>query len=298
VWPIFAQMEPGTDSFIDKLARTPLSQVLTFVAVCTVLRLGLYYYLKGVPPHLRSGSYATAKFFNEALDAIIYAGVFVFMLIRPFGVQAFKIPSGSMAQTLQVNDYIVANKAIYRFSEPQVGDIVVFRPPKRAVQAGQIDPDGQVNVDYIKRLQGVPGDVVEIKNNVLYRNGKAVEEPYKVFTDPNGPYLFTTIPPPPQPDFKLVNDNGKIIPLVYSGDIANTTQFQMTASDYILSDPAEMQRLLALPAAPVPPRFFLMIGDNRNHSFDGRAWGLVPRDDIIGRSEFVWWPFGRWGKTR
>ena len=100
MWPLFAQVsEPGTDSFIDKLARTPLSQVLYFVAACTVVRLGLYFYLKNVVPHQRHGAYVPAKYLNEALDAVIYAGVFVFMLIRPFGVQAFKIPSGSMCSS-------------------------------------------------------------------------------------------------------------------------------------------------------------------------------------------------------
>jgi signal peptidase I len=301
VWPLLAQAtsEPGADSFIDRLARTPLSQVFYFVAACTAVRLALYFYLKNVPPHLRSGSYGGAKFLNEALDAVIYAGVFVFMLIRPFGVQAFKIPSGSMVQTLQINDYIVANKAIYRYTEPKVGDIVVFRPPKRAVigdHPEQIDSDGQVNVDYIKRLQGTPGDVVEVRNNILYRNGKAIEEPYKAFTRQVSPTAFENIEPDRMPDFKLVNDNGRYIPLMILGDEVNASGW--TAQEYRVSDPQEMARLKALPPAAIPPRFFLMMGDNRNNSFDGRAWGLVPRDDIIGRSEVVWFPFSRWGKTR
>ena len=58
------------------------------------------------------------------------------------------------------------------------------------------------------------------------------------------------------------------------------------------------QELVTSPPAAVPPGFVLMMGDNRNGSYDGRAWGLVPRDDVIGRSEFIWLPIDRWRTTR
>lgn len=83
------------------------------MVACTVIRVALAPYLAKVPRHLRSGAYSAARFSNEFLDAVIYAGVFVFLVIRPFCVQAFRIPSESMVDTLLINDFIVANKAIY-----------------------------------------------------------------------------------------------------------------------------------------------------------------------------------------
>lgn len=304
---LLAQAEAGgTRQFIDNLARTPLSEVVLFVAICTVLRLAVFPTLRNTAIHKRTGFYPVAKFLNESLDAIVYAGVFVFMLIRPFVVQAFLIPSGSMVQTLQVNDFIVANKAIYRYSDPHAGDIVVFKPPKRALQPGQGD------VDFIKRCVGTPGDVVEVKDNILFRNGKPFAEENKHFTreEPLGSGKFFDLTPEemkrlPTFDFKLVDFPGRgIIPVVINKEAAANKEsgaisgpLTPIAEDYRLTD-EEGQVAQNLPPAKIPASFYLMCGDNRNNSFDGRDWGLVPRDDIIGRSEAVWWPLARWRITR
>src|SRR5262249_8133042 len=158
----------------------------------TVVRVALHPYLTKTAVKLRtSGSYGQAKFFNEILDAIIYAGVVVFMVIRPFAVQTFLIPSESMVHTLEINDFIIANKAIYRYTEPKRGDIVVFRPPAAALDKGQTD------VDFIKRLMGKPGDVIEVKDETFYRNGIELKEPY-VNQDPG----------PSMPNWKLVYYDG------------------------------------------------------------------------------------------
>ena len=287
MWPLFLAQEQTAQTrdistFIDELARTPLSKVIMFVGVCTLLRLAIAPFIAKAPTHKRGPLYNFARFVNEALDAVIYAGVFVFLIIRPFCIQAFKIPSGSMLDTLQINDFIVANKAIYRYTDPKVNDIVVFRPPKIACLPNQLDKDGEVNVDFIKRCVGDPGDVVEIKNGVLYRNGKPQPEPF--------------IREKPRKDFKFVNDKGRLIPLQILGESVNDDRD--TADTFRESDFKRMDYLRGLPAAPVPKGWFLMMGDNRNESFDGRAWGFVPKSDIIGRSEFIWLPFNRWRVTR
>lgn len=313
--PFYLAQERSTslNDVIDKAARTPLSQVVIFVAICSVLRFAIAPMLSRTPVHKRGLGYGVLRFLNEAFDAIVYAGVFVFLLIRPFCIQAFKIPSESMVPTLLVDDYIVANKAIYRYSAPKDNDIVVFRPPVWACQPDQLGPHGQVNVDFIKRCVGVPGDVVEVRNGTLYRNGKAVNEPF--------------INEKPTTDFKLVKFSGKpsaqelqdlatmykmtpaelsqalsnvdYWPLNVSGDTVNEDQTQ-TAGPFLLRDDqtALIQRLHNLPPAPIPPGWFLMMGDNRNNSFDSRAWGLVSKEQIIGRSEFIWMPFSRWRITR
>jgi signal peptidase I len=286
VWPPLLaqeQTQSASQDFIDHLARTPLSNVIIFVGICTVLRIILAPAIAKIPPFRRGTGYTALRIMNEAIDAIVYAGVFVFLIIRPFCVQAFKIPSGSMLDTLQINDYIVANKAIYRYTDPKDGDIVVFRPPVIACQPDQLDADHQVDVDFIKRCIGVPGDIIEIRSGTLYRNGKAVQEPY--------------IREKPNEDFKLVLYNGQYWPLSMSGDKVNDNP-QLTAVPFqVVNDYPKMQQLLALKPAPIPKGFYLFMGDNRNNSFDGRAWGLEPRDDIIGRSEFIWMPISRWRST-
>lgn len=290
------QVQPqGLLGLIDRIARTPLSQVVIFVAICTIIRMALFPYLLKKPKHLRMGAYTYAKWGNEFLDAVIYAGVFVFLIIRPFLVQTFYIPSGSMLQTLQLNDYIIANKLIYRYTEPQLGDIVVFKPPKRALF------EGQGETDFIKRLQGRPGDVVEWVNYKLIRNGKEVDEPYVDFTEPGttrslspdearDPMINKRI------DFRLVKYKDKLIPLNIVDGIANPG-LGVNASEYNIP-PEDQEMVKRLPAEPIPPGYYLFMGDNRNGSFDGRGWGLVPRDAIIGRSEFIWMPIRRIQRTR
>lgn len=282
----------STAETIDRLARTPLSQIMIIVTVVTVLRLALAPYLRKVPKHKRVGMYTIAKIANEFMDAIVYAGVFVFLVIRPFGVQAFRIPSESMIDTLLVNDFIVANKAIYRYSDPKAGDIVVFRPPIYACQPWQIDTDGTVKIDFIKRCVGVPGDVVEIRNGSLFRNGKEINEPY--------------LKAKPDWDFKLVdvksviqNNPSKqnLWPLAIEGDLVNLPNARV-AEPFELDDTVLMNRIRELPAATIPPGHYLMMGDNRPGSFDGRSWGLVTREDIIGRAELIWFPLARWRGLR
>ena len=309
------QAEPqGLPKVIDNLARTPLSQVILFVAVLTAARALMAPTLAKTPPHLRTGNYRALRFANELFDAIVYAGVFVFLIIRPFGVQAFRIPSGSMWPTLYVNDFVVANKAIYRYSDPKKGDIVVFRPPPAAVtSASDLDEQGQAKVDYIKRCVGVPGDVVELRDGLLYLDGQKAEDPTKHYSMTNdGGQTFSPEPSEEvaKASFKLARDDkGRIIPLNYVGDSANTglpmadgkvvgpsDNAYQVSSEYALGI-AEGAKLIAQKPQPVPPGYYLMMGDNRNNSFDGRGWGLVPRASIIGRSEFTWLPITRLGRT-
>jgi signal peptidase I len=121
---------------------------------------------------------------RENIEAILVA-IVIALFIRTFVVQAFKIPSGSMKQTLQIGDHILVNKFIYGvkipylhqtvipLKKPQRGDIVVFKYP--------VDP----NKDFIKRVIGIPEDVIESRDKKLYVNHKPVEHPYGVHTDPH-----------------------------------------------------------------------------------------------------------------
>ena len=121
---------------------------------------------------------------REYTEALLWALVLAF-LIRTFGFQAFTIPSSSMEKTLLIGDYLLVNKSSYgvkipftdkymaEFDGPELGDIVVFRYP--------VNPKD----DYVKRVVGLPGDVIEMRNKQLYRNGEAVHEDYIQQLRPN-----------------------------------------------------------------------------------------------------------------
>ncbi len=136
--------------------------------------------------------------FWEYIEAILTAGIIAFLIIT-FVVQAFKIPSGSMLQTLQIGDYLLVNKFLYGLKnpfsddyliegvDPKHGDVIVFRYP--------LDP----SMDYIKRIVGIPGDTLEMKNRQLFRNGKPVQEPYVQHVAPThyarDNFPLITVPP-------------------------------------------------------------------------------------------------------
>ncbi len=121
---------------------------------------------------------------REYAEALLVA-LALALVIRTFIVQAFKIPSESMLETLQVGDHLLVNKFLYgvkwpftntyivKGADPQRGDIIVFEYPNKPT------------LDYIKRIVGVPGDVMEVRNKQLYRNGRPVREAYIRNTDPH-----------------------------------------------------------------------------------------------------------------
>lgn len=118
---------------------------------------------------------------REYAEAIAIA-ILLALFIRTFVIQAFKIPSGSMLPTLLIGDHLLVNKFIYGIrvpftgkvlvplKDPKSGDIIVFKFPKDR------------SIDYIKRVVGVPGDKIEIKNKKLYKNDKLADDPYAHFT--------------------------------------------------------------------------------------------------------------------
>lgn len=101
----------------------------------------------------------------EVLETIVLALVLAF-LIRTFVLESFQVNGTSMLPTLHNNDRVLVNKFLYDFEEPHTGQIIVFKSPVIPSQ------------DWIKRVIGVPGDVVSVKNNVVYINGKKYPEPF------------------------------------------------------------------------------------------------------------------------
>jgi len=218
------------------------------------------------------------------------------LLVRSFIFEPFRIPSDSMMPTLLDGDFIVVNKYAYGLrvpvlnrkiidvGVPQRGDVVVFRYP----------PDPAVN--YIKRLVGLPGDVVSVHDDQLIINGQAVPvSDLGRYND--GCYLNMRL------SGELLGahhhqtlscrTSGEIgIPQVPSCNRSNGRSYQCDeqgpADTPDRGDKFDMR---------VPPGQYLMIGDNRDNSADGRYWGFVPEDHLVGRATRIWfnWDWGRSG---
>ncbi len=125
----------------------------------------------------------------EFLVILLVAFAAVFGFVRPFVVEAFYIPSESMVPTLQVGDRVLANKFIYRFEEPERGDIIVFQSVEGAAEDG-------TTTELIKRVVGVPGDEIRVENGTLFVNGEPQTEPYVNDASFDGSsYAQTTVPP-------------------------------------------------------------------------------------------------------
>jgi signal peptidase I len=118
---------------------------------------------------------------TELIDSALLALGLMFVVIRPFVAQSFYIPSGSMEPTLRAGDWVLTNRFLYRFNPPRRGDVVVFRAPARALAEESAASNGPARngetTDYIKRVIGLPGDVVEIKRDQgVYINGHLLRE--------------------------------------------------------------------------------------------------------------------------
>ncbi|WP_112941367.1 MULTISPECIES: signal peptidase I [unclassified Rhizobium] len=209
----------------------------------------------------------------ENIKVIVQALVLA-MVIRTVLFQPFTIPSGSMMPTLLVGDYIFVNKFSYGYSkyslpfspnlfsgrifasEPKRGDVVVFRFPP--------NPD----VDYIKRLVGLPGDHIQVTDGVLYVNGKAVP---KV---PDGTFNSDYAQDPGQdvPVFRETLDNGVTYDTLDQSPVSrgdNTREFI------------------------VPEGHYFMMGDNRDNSLDSRFdVGFVPAENLVGRASIIFFSLG------
>jgi len=211
------------------------------------------------------------------------AGIFpviaVVFFVRSFLFEPFKIPSGSMIPTLLVGDLILVNKFTYgirlpvihtkvtKGNAPQRGDVMVFRYPP------------QPNLDYIKRVVGLPGDKVVYLNKRLTINGEAIpSEKVREFLDTGSGRFF------PQFEEKLGQKPHRIL------NIPELPPFVQRISDFPYLDYCDYSINGVI--CTVPEGHYFMVGDNRDNSQDSRYWGFVPEENIVGKAFFVWMNFG------
>ena len=206
----------------------------------------------------------------------VIAAVF---LLRSFLFEPFKIPSGSMIPTLLVGDLILVNKFTYGVrlpvihtkvtdgTPPQRGDVMVFRYPP------------QPNLDYIKRVVGVPGDEVAYINKRLTINGQVIETSAQPdFFDENAMRYFK------QFEEQLGEHQHRLL------NNPNVPAFVQGASNFTYRDNCRYS--VEGVVCKVPEGHFFMMGDNRDNSLDSRYWGFVPEGNIVGKAFFVWMNFG------
>ena len=250
-----------TGEWVEWIANLNVRYVLLISAVLTLVRLGLTpWNTRSVrSPDVRlSPAYSPRLYaLNELVESAVLAFILVFLVIRPFIVQAFYIPSGSMRPTLLEGDRILVDKFTLRLREPIAGDILVFKAPPEA------DPR---EIEFIKRCVGVPGDVIEIRDGVLYRNGTPVREPY--------------IASPPEYNLKIIG--GHVYEINRYGEVMENNQ--------IILDPHREAYVRESPSEKIPPGKLLMLGDNRNDSNDGHKWGLLDRNRVVGKAWILFWP--------
>ncbi len=185
----------------------------------------------------------------EYVKSIVVAGI-IYLVISTTVIKATQIYSGSMEKTLQVGDFLFINKFIYgikipytdirlpELKDPKPGDIIVFKYPK------------DESINYVKRCIAVEGQTVEIKNKVVYVDGKP-------FPNPEG-----------------VKFEGSEYPEGY------------IESDIF---PAGNGNRDNYGPVTVPPGYLFMMGDNRDNSFDSRYWGFMPRKNIVGKPIIIYW---------
>ena len=234
--------------------------------------------------------------FREYLESLT-----VTLIMALFGmtfiVQAVTVPTGSMQNTILVGDYLLVNKFIFPPGghplpflpqrEIERGDIIVFKYPGNKVHPEndrrRNPPIVPYQLNYVKRVIGLPGETVEFRANQVYINGQPLPE-HRIIADPPTPgddqsALVTREAEPRKPEDKW--------DVYYSERSMRLAAAGLTADgeDYVFAAPCK--------PVTVPADSYFVMGDSRNNSEDSRFWGFVPRDLVIGRAMFVYWSCDR-----
>lgn len=248
----------------------------------------------------------------------IFFAALIAIGIRSFFVEAFRIPTGSMKNSLLVGDYLFVNKLAYSFKTPKYlpftnlkipnfgintfdvkrGDVVVFEfPGDRDLVVPR-----EKNINYIKRCIGTPGDTIEVRNKQVYVNGAPMKNPEmmvasrdtmpKGHPEPGG-NLF------PKGNNTWNRDNYGPIRIPKKGDVIQLSSDNYDAWAVIIQREGHTMKLgdngaMLIDDKPVKSYtierdYLWMMGDNRDNSLDSRYWGFAPLDNVVGNALFIYW---------
>jgi signal peptidase I len=216
------------------------------------------------------------EYFESAVVTVVMA-----LYGMTFIVQAVKVPTGSMQNTITIGDHLLVNKFIFAPGEslpflPQReirhGDIIVFKYPGNPYDPKRDDrvDNRPIFTNYVKRVIGLPGDRIRIQGNSVVVNGQVVPEHRIVARDHNRKDPLEIIESPPRKP-------GELYDVYYRPGPEDDNQ--------------EYDAFQGKDELVVPEGKYFVMGDNRNNSEDSRYWGFVPRDLVIGRAMFVYWSY-------
>lgn len=190
-----------------------------------------------------------------------------FLLLLRLLFSFFLLPSSTMEDTLRRGDRVVVNRLAYALREVRRGDLAAFRFPTE--EPGETHCGGdQHGKMFLKRVIGLPGEKVEIRQGAVFIDGKRLEEPYAVYSDPIRNKAFVSIPPKEYQE--LWASRG------LEGRLGDTMRDDFGP-------------------VTVPENGYFVLGDNRDRSCDGRYWGPVPERFLRGKAWLIYWPPSRMG---
>ncbi len=269
----------------------------------------------------REKNRTTAQKVKEFFSSLFFAAIAALVIIT-FIIQNTRIPTGSMEDTILVGDFVLVNKFVFGSSspryipftevelpfftlpsvrEPKNGDIVVFEYPggRDELRAPEL------NVNYVKRCIGMPGDVVEIRDKVVFVNGK------EFWIPPYIKYLIPTPVPAGRPDIRIFpkgkpwnEDNYGPLRIPRAGDVVelnvdNIDEWRTIINRENGGEVVEVKDMRVFingkesTSYKLKKDYYFMMGDNRSDSFDSRFWGFVPRDLIVGEAFIVLFSWDR-----
>ena len=189
------------------------------------------------------------------MASVFVAGLFIITFV----IQHFEIPSGSMENTLLIGDHVFVDRLIPTGKRGFPASLLPYRSLRRNEIAVFLHPN-EPGVYLVKRIVGIPGDRIHLRDGKLYLNGVLQAEPYVIRNSSYVPYRdnFPAIDPR---FYSETTDTGKV-----------TLGPNLKGEDVV-----------------IPPNYYFAMGDNRDNSLDSRYWGLAPRENIVGRPLFIAW---------
>jgi len=197
--------------------------------------------------------------FLASLAGVLVTGLFIITFV----LQAFEIPSSSMEETLLIGDHVFVNREQFAPPTSWLGPVLPYRDIRRGDIVVFLSPETP-GLFVVKRIMGIPGDHIHLRDGVVYRNGQKLDEPYAQHK---------------LADYNPYRDNFPALPASDMYGVHNE-KWQRGFRSHLEGDDIV-----------VPANSYFAMGDNRDVSYDSRYWGFIPRPNVIGRPMFIYWSF-------